>query len=288
MKTKRFLCFSLIFITISLLSQVFAAEYEKDFYTTVQEIIQEDLDVIVLKNKTTYGEAVLGNKEITDIIDGVSSGDTPGVKMSLTYQKGTNETERWRVAITNHDISVLDKDERIIQELKNIQSKESLYDKVFEINEFVRIAKYDKEYSEFSPEHRDSETALGCLNGKAICQGYANLASYLYDKTGIENVKVRGNDKETGGRHVWNVIKDKDEKLYVVDSTWNSCNNKYLMMSLDDYNQYMFTEIDVQKLFDLKYSEVLKEEVDVAAIPMMASTSKLSNEELLTLYRYSV
>lgn len=256
---KRMGIFLLVLIIMSL-SSVFAAEYEKTTDQLIKILQEATEETIKIKNKTTYDEATNANKKMVDTLDAISSGYTPHMSMKIGLNNERTETVFWELKIEKQDISALDTDERIIQELAVINSKKTFEEKVKEIDRYIRsVCKYDKSYVNGErSEHIASETAMGCLNGKAICQGYSNLASYLYERMGIENIKVRGIDNRTNVRHVWNVVRDKNGKMYVVDTTWNGPTGTYLLMGLDEYAKYCTDEFDESELFDLKYPVEIK------------------------------
>lgn len=263
MKIRKFAILFLSILTVFSFSSVFAEKYEK----TVDEIIQlaiKNPDVVhQINNETTLEKAKADNVIIVDTLDAVSSGYTPLVEMKAGMNNDRSSTVFWRIKNVTKDVSALDTDERIVKEMAVINSKTTFNDKVKEINKFVKgICSYDKQYVNDKDNHRDSETAMGALNGKAICQGYSNLTSYLYERAGIQNIKVRGNDK-TGGRHVWNVVRDNSGKMYVVDTTWNTGTDKYLLMSLDEYSGYCTDVFDEAKLFDLKYPKAVEGLIEI-------------------------
>jgi len=62
-------------------------------------------------------------------------------------------------------------------------------------------------------------TSYGCLvNGKAVCQGYAEAFTYVMNRLGIENGFCCGDSYR--GRHAWNYVK-VDGEYYWIDVTWD-------------------------------------------------------------------
>lgn len=70
----------------------------------------------------------------------------------------------------------------------------------------------------------DSYTAYGALiNGKAVCQGYANAFKALADEAGIRNVIIFGATKD-GVPHSWNRVYD--------NKTWKSVDSSNLDLNM--------------------------------------------------------
>lgn len=54
------------------------------------------------------------------------------------------------------------------------------------------------------------------IKGNAVCAGFAKASQVIFQNIGIESMTITG---ESGGPHMWNIIKI-DEKYYYYDSTW--------------------------------------------------------------------
>ena len=73
-------------------------------------------------------------------------------------------------------------------------------------------------------------TAYGALvNGKAVCQGYAEAFSYIMSLIGIEAGTVQGDTYNYIG-HAWNYVK-LDGEYYWLDITWDDTDSKKLPTS---------------------------------------------------------
>ncbi|MCI7085752.1 hypothetical protein MR988_06540 [bacterium] len=73
----------------------------------------------------------------------------------------------------------------------------------------------------------DCFNAYGALiNGKAVCQGYAELYSCLLSRAGINNALISSKD------HVWNAV-ELENQWYNVDVTWDDTanTNRYFNLS---------------------------------------------------------
>ena len=58
-----------------------------------------------------------------------------------------------------------------------------------------------------------------CAFGESVCQGYAKMAQYLLNKSGVETTLVQGYAGESKESHVWNLVL-VDGYYYYVDVTW--------------------------------------------------------------------
>lgn len=64
-------------------------------------------------------------------------------------------------------------------------------------------------------------TAYGALvEGKAVCEGYSRAMELLLHKSGIACTLVSGEDKKTGGSHMWDMV-TVDGLNYHLDPTWD-------------------------------------------------------------------
>ncbi|MDE7365575.1 MAG: hypothetical protein K2N27_12000 [Ruminococcus sp.] len=84
---------------------------------------------------------------------------------------------------------------------------------------------------EYYMEGADSGTfglwsnAYGCLvNGRAVCQGYAEAFQYIMNRLDIECGICKGDTKR--GRHAWNYV-NIDGKYYWIDLTWDDPVSEY-------------------------------------------------------------
>ena len=110
-----------------------------------------------------------------------------------------------------------------------------------------------------SEEYFNCHSVYGCLlKGYGVCESYALTMNRLLDEAGIPNYYCVGyvdksNPNSSG--HAWNYVKMPDNKLYLLDSTWNdSTNNAYLLVKADDKknttkNHYV-TAVNWSKVFE--------------------------------------
>lgn len=104
----------------------------------------------------------------------------------------------------------------------------------------INTVDYDDKFNEkniTSPSNK----AIGALNGKAVCSGYADLFALIMDKINVPNFKVSSEN------HIWNVIY-VDNKWLHVDVTWDDD-------AINPDNQENFFMINNEKLFELDKTE---------------------------------
>lgn len=201
-------------------------------------------------------EAMELYSETKRILFCISPGYSPATRGTKTVKvpKGiSGEYVKVRIYVSHEEVGLAN-DPRICAELEVLNSLGTFEEKVREINRFVSAAAYDNDYNATSGVNLASATALGCLNGLAICQGYSNLASYLYDASGIKNIKVWCSVKDQG-EHMCNMVRNDGRVSYVVDSTFTHAGEDCALLSLDEYqNRYNVTlRCEPELLFDLRY-----------------------------------
>ncbi len=108
--------------------------------------------------------------------------------------------------------------------LDAVSDKKSEYEKAVALyNMLEEYVEYD--YSAIGVDVTDSQgmmaySAYGAIvNGKAVCEGYAEAYQYLLQRLGIQSYIVTGQSKE-GGNHEWNLLR-LDGKYYYADITWD-------------------------------------------------------------------
>lgn len=194
--------------------------------------------------------------ETKKILFGISPEYTPAIRGTSSSKVPTGldgSYVKMNIYVSHENVD-LASDPRIIEEMEVLSSLGTFEEKVREINRFVSRASYDYNFNEAPDINEASATALGCLNGLAICQGYANLGTYLYDAVGIENVKVWCSVKDKAS-HLFNVVRDEAGTLYAVDSTFYHSGHDSALISLEEYQkQFEVTfEVEPELLFYLRY-----------------------------------
>ena len=94
------------------------------------------------------------------------------------------------------------------------------YDKVKYVHDrIIEMAEYDQEKLD------NNSNMYGLfVNGKAVCEGYAEGFKYIMDKLNIPCVIIYGNGIDDNGGsefHSWNEVMMDDGKWYAVDTTWD-------------------------------------------------------------------
>ena len=75
---------------------------------------------------------------------------------------------------------------------------------------------------EYDLEAENGHNIYGALiNGRCVCEGYAENFKALCDLAGIPCVLVTGKTSTTGENHMWNYCLLDDNKWYAVDATWD-------------------------------------------------------------------
>ncbi len=98
------------------------------------------------------------------------------------------------------------------------------------------------------------------IEGKAVCEGYAESFKYIMDKLNIPCILVYGNGVNNSGEseyHSWNQVLMDDGKWYSVDTTWDdpiligygklpeSSKYKYFLKGSKEFNENHRNENDV-------------------------------------------
>lgn len=103
--------------------------------------------------------------------------------------------------------------------ISNVESK-SRYEQVKYIHDYI-IENVEYNQTE-APNNSNMYGAL--IEGKAVCEGYAESFKYMMDKLNIPCILVYGNGINNAGNseyHSWNQVLMEDGKWYSVDSTWD-------------------------------------------------------------------
>ena len=138
------------------------------------------------------------------------AGKTVKVKYSGIY------TMRWG-AKENYQIAL---EQKAAEWLNEIAQCTNEYEKVKKAYELIILN------TEYDTKAEDSQNVLSVfLNGKSVCQGYAEAFQYLCKHSGIRNIVVTG-DATVGEQkqpHAWNLV-SIDGKFYQFDITWGDPN----------------------------------------------------------------
>jgi len=136
---------------------------------------------------------------------------------------------------------VLDVVDKIPADISNFDKEKMIYEY---IQGSVALDKASNDsppasYSEIKTHSFDSFGAA--CEGKAVCEGYAELFQYLCYCVGINATIVRG--KTTRASHMWNAI-CLDSEWYMVDPTWDDAD----MNGLHCYGYFNVTEAYIKSI----------------------------------------
>jgi hypothetical protein len=182
----------------STLWKVMKSNPEKKLYEgwklKVIKVISEDDDGTEVEQAKPY-TAVINFPELYTAIENKYDVVINDAKVATVYNKAKDIIS----SVTNSSMSDLEKELAI----HGYVVKNTAYD-------------FDNYINERVPD--DSYTAYGTLiNGKAVCQGYADTMKLLLNLAGIEAQVVVGYAKEP---HAWNLVKI-DGQYYHLDATWD-------------------------------------------------------------------
>ena len=104
--------------------------------------------------------------------------------------------------------------------LKAADGKTADYDKALALHDaLVKHIVYDTAAAENPASNPKAFNAYGAIvEGKSVCEGYAEAYQYLLQKVGIQSYIVTGTSKDMG--HEWNLVR-LDGKYYYTDVTWD-------------------------------------------------------------------
>ena len=138
---------------------------------------------------------------------------------------------------TPEDIKKIDNKINDIINKLNVNSYNSLTDKIKVFHDYIADnSKYDKN-KENNTSQYNSDTAIGTLfQGYSTCSGYSDVMAIFLNKLGLQNIKV------ITDKHAWNAVKI-DNKWYHIDLTWDDpivtnggdiISHEYFMISTDE------------------------------------------------------
>ncbi len=167
---------------------------------------KRDLDTIVWINRTYYiGEAIVAVDVIVQ--------ETVGTEIKAVLD-GKRAAER----LSEEAKAVYPKVKEVLA--KVIKPEMTSYEKEVAIHNYIVLnTVYDYDgYTSGKIADASYTTAGVLLNGKAVCEGYANTFKLFMDVLGIECHIITGEVEGIG--HAWNAIK-LDGEWYYVDTTWD-------------------------------------------------------------------
>ncbi len=146
----------------------------------------------------------------------------------ILVPNGTTYTATWAIKYELDYYSTADQEQAVTERLGEVMSELDLdgksdYEKVKTIHDFICLnTTYD--YEHFGIDSYVTQfSAYGALvDGRSVCQGYANLFYRMCLEAGVDARIVGGtaDNGEGAGPHAWNIVKIGD-KYYFVDVTWD-------------------------------------------------------------------
>lgn len=110
-------------------------------------------------------------------------------------------------------------EEKVNNIISNVKTS-SRYDQVKYIHDYIVD---NVEYNEVD-DINNANMYGALINGKAVCEGYAESFKYMMDKLNIPCILVYGNGLNNSGDseyHSWNQVLMDDGNWYSVDTTWD-------------------------------------------------------------------
>ena len=241
---------------------------------TLKIIMSVDVDKLyptLYETNTTEEVRVVLKKDMTDLthniierLDGVLP-ITPSVNVGLSI---SYKTVRVFFYIRPYNVGSEDYLEKMNSLIENGKQQKNDYEKIhylgnyFYKNGFVYAYDNSEEFgSSRVIENKNCMPDSVLERKKAICMGFANVASEYLTGLGIPNIKVRGYHIEDGGYHVWNMayitINGKSD-WYCIDY---GCSihreyNKRLIRTKEQYNEYTWDNILEEDILKLKYNNL--------------------------------
>lgn len=178
--------------------------------------------------------------------------------------------------ITFRNRNYNDLNQQVQSKVKQMATQATVYDTDYQklryINNYlVDHCEYQEEALTNPDLYSNAYTAFGCLiEGKAVCEGYANSVQLLCEEMNIPCMKVTGS--AYGGDHIWNAVY-LNNKWWMLDVTFNdplgsqSKNDRweYFLLTPDDLKQKGTHEYD-QDYFEMSkeiYTGHTKGQLDV-------------------------
>ncbi len=128
-------------------------------------------------------------------------------------------------------------EEKAAEIIEGFPKNSTDYDKVLYLHDYIaKNTEYDSSI-DYETGAGLCYTAYGCLvQGKAVCQGYAEAFTYIMNKMGIETGVVQGSSYPGG--HAWNYV-CLDGEYYWLDITWDDKDRADFPV---EYGYFLFTD----------------------------------------------
>ncbi len=153
-----------------------------------------------------------------------------GITFAPKYTMDREERDRYQKEI----------DEAVESFLSGI----SITDPDYEKSKYVYETLIDRaDYDESAPDNQNILSVF--LNGRTVCQGYANATQYLLRQLGVESVVVTGDT--FGGKHAW-VAAKLDGDYYYTDTTFGNSMYSDTNQENGKYVNYEYLNVTTEEL----------------------------------------
>lgn len=158
------------------------------------------------------------------------------ITFSYKYNGDKNKIAAKRAQLGKKALEVLNETSGLSTDLKK---EKALHDKL------IKSCSYDLKAAKNPDSYPDSFSAYGALvNGKAVCQGYAQAMKLLLSSTGIKSLYITG--QANGGSHAWNIAQIGGRWRYLDatfdDPVFTDKNGNYTSYNTVSYTYFNFTE----------------------------------------------
>lgn len=218
------------------------AGYQQAYFQIYDALASATDSIWLIKNE--YTDTF---EEITDMVN-VCVRENPSIMyfsgisyrtdglLSFKYSKDSETIKR-------HKSELEKKVEAVLKEI--IKPGMTPYQKEIAIHDYlINNCEYDYEGFESNKIKDESFTAYGALClGIAVCEGYAEAADIMLNRSGVESRIISG--KSRGYGHAWNLVKIEGE-YYHLDITWDDT----AQLSSDGKQRYYYFNLsdeDIKK-----------------------------------------
>lgn len=217
------------------------AGYNKAYFQVLDALKNHTESIVIVKNEytDTFDEMVLivDNciKENPDILYYNGFTYTSNGLITFKYRKDAATNEK-------HLFLLEEKIESIVEEI--ITASMNDYQKELAIHDYLlENCQYDIKGYENGQIKSESFNAYGALyQGVAVCEGYAEAAALLLNRSGVETIVITG--KSRGEGHAWNIVKI-DGDYYHLDVTWNDPVQQDESSEIKYYDYFNLSDIDI-------------------------------------------
>ncbi len=234
------------------------------FLSLEEKKVYQQLYFGLLEMKTHF-TGLYGSINIKKIIDALFS-DCPELYHVNLIELSYNRTNLWVTTrepflYTKEELSLLKK--RIHEVVSSFPFADNDFTNEINVhNFFVQNCEYNFEYfSHFgrgTTKEYENHTIIGpLLNHKAVCEGFAKAAQYLFIQMGIPAIVITGQEKNSTVLHEWLIVRINGE-YYHLDISHDVCLSKD--SPIPQYSYFNVTTEDLLSeriILDTKAKDIL-------------------------------